>query len=49
MWPTVNLSTPRVELHVRDTTKLSKEDALWNAKTLKSIEQSIKTDSWVNL
>jgi len=29
--------------------KLSKEDALWNAKTLESIEQSIKTHSWVNL
>ncbi|MDC0285643.1 Gfo/Idh/MocA family oxidoreductase [Candidatus Poseidoniaceae archaeon] len=29
--------------------KLSKEDALWNAKTLESIEQSIKVDSWVNL
>ena len=31
------------------TPKLSKEDALWNAKTLESIEQSIKADSWVNL
>ena len=29
--------------------KLSKEDALWNVKTLESIEQSIKADSWVNL
>jgi len=29
--------------------KLSKEDALWNAKTLESIEQSIKSDSWINL
>ena len=29
--------------------KLATEDALWNVKTLKSIEQSIKTDSWVNL
>ena len=29
--------------------KLSNEDALWNARTLKSIEQSIKADDWVNL
>jgi xylose dehydrogenase (NAD/NADP) len=29
--------------------KVSKEDALWNAKTLESIEKSIKTDSWINL
>jgi len=29
--------------------KLSNEDALWNARTLKSIEQSIKADGWVNL
>ena len=29
--------------------KLSNEDALWNAKTLESIQQSIKEDSWVNL
>ena len=29
--------------------KLSNEDALWNARTLESIEQSIKADSWVNL
>ena len=30
-------------------TKLSNEDALWNAKTLESIQQSIKEDGWVNL
>ncbi|MDA9086234.1 Gfo/Idh/MocA family oxidoreductase [Methylophilaceae bacterium] len=29
--------------------KLTNEDALWNARTLESIEQSIKLDSWVNL
>ena len=29
--------------------KLTNEDALWNAKTLESIEQSLKADSWVNL
>ena len=29
--------------------KLSNEDALWNAKTLESIEQSIKKDSWIHL
>ena len=29
--------------------KLSNEDALWNSRTLKSIEQSIKADDWVNL
>ena len=29
--------------------KLTNEDALWNAKTLESIEQSIKIESWVNL
>ena len=29
--------------------KLSNEDAFWNVKTLESIEQSIKEDSWVNL
>ena len=29
--------------------KLSNEDAFWNAKTLESIQQSIKEDSWVNL
>jgi predicted dehydrogenase len=33
-----------------DTTqKLSNEDALWNVKTLESIQQSIKKDSWINL
>jgi D-xylose 1-dehydrogenase (NADP+, D-xylono-1,5-lactone-forming) len=30
-------------------TKLSNEDALWNAKTLECIQQSIKEDGWVNL
>ena len=29
--------------------KLTNEDALWNARTLESIEQSIKVESWVNL
>lgn len=29
--------------------KLSNEDAFWNAKTLESIQQSIKEDSWVSL
>ena len=29
--------------------KLSSEDAFWNAKTLESIEQSIKVDGWVTL
>jgi len=29
--------------------KLSNEDAFWNAKTLESIQQSIKNDSWINL
>jgi predicted dehydrogenase len=29
--------------------KLSNEDAFWNAKTLESIEQSIKEDGWVNI
>ena len=29
--------------------KLSNKDALWNVKTLESIQQSIKEDSWVNL
>lgn len=29
--------------------KLSNEDALWNVKTLESIQQSIKEDHWVNL
>jgi D-xylose 1-dehydrogenase (NADP+, D-xylono-1,5-lactone-forming) len=29
--------------------KLSNEDAFWNAKTLESIEQSIKKDGWVDL
>ena len=29
--------------------KLSNEDAFWNAKTLESIQHSIKEDSWVNL
>ena len=29
--------------------KLANEDALWNARTLESIEKSIKTDSWINL
>ena len=33
-----------------DTTqKLSNEDALWNVKTLESIQQSIQKDGWVNL
>jgi len=29
--------------------KLSNEDALWNARTLESIQKSIKEDDWVNL
>ena len=29
--------------------KLSNEDAFWNAKTLESIEQSIKKDDWIHL
>ena len=29
--------------------KLAIEDALWNVKTLKSIEQSIQKDGWINL
>ena len=29
--------------------KLSNKDALWNVKTLESIEQSIKKDDWVSL
>ena len=29
--------------------KLTTEDAFWNAKTLESIQQSIKEDGWVNL
>jgi len=29
--------------------KLSKEDALWNAKTLESIQKSVQQDKWVNL
>ena len=29
--------------------KLSSEDAFWNAKTLESIQKSIKEDGWVNL
>ena len=29
--------------------KLSNEDAFWNAKTLESIQQSVKEDGWVNL
>jgi predicted dehydrogenase len=29
--------------------KLSNEDAFWNAKTLESIQQSVKEDDWVNL
>ena len=29
--------------------KLSNEDAFWNAKTLESIQQSIKENSWVSL
>ena len=29
--------------------KLSSEDALWNSKTLESIQKSIQEDSWVNL
>jgi len=29
--------------------KLSNEDALWNVKTLESIQQSVKEDGWVNL
>ena len=33
-----------------DTTqKLSNEDALWNVKTLESIQQSVQKDSWVTL
>jgi len=30
-------------------TKLSNEDALWNVKTLESIQHSIEKDSWINL
>ena len=29
--------------------KLSNEDALWNVRTLESIQQSIKEDDWINL
>jgi D-xylose 1-dehydrogenase (NADP+, D-xylono-1,5-lactone-forming) len=29
--------------------KLSNEDAFWNAKTLESIQESIREDDWVNL
>ena len=29
--------------------KLSNEDAFWNAKTLESIEESIKKDGWIHL
>jgi D-xylose 1-dehydrogenase (NADP+, D-xylono-1,5-lactone-forming) len=29
--------------------KLTNDDAFWNAKTLESIEQSIKTDGWIYL
>ena len=29
--------------------KLSNEDALWNVRTLESIQQSVKEDGWVNL
>ena len=29
--------------------KLSNEDAFWNAKTLESIDQSIKKDGWIHL
>jgi predicted dehydrogenase len=29
--------------------KLSNEDAFWNAKTLESVQQSVKEDGWVNL
>ena len=29
--------------------KLSNEDAFWNAKTLESIQQSVEEDGWVNL
>ena len=29
--------------------KLSKEDALWNVKTLESIEQSIQLQEWITL
>ena len=29
--------------------KLSDEDAFWNAKTLESVQQSVKEDGWVNL
>jgi len=29
--------------------KLSNEDALWNVRTLESIQQSIKEDGWVNI
>jgi D-xylose 1-dehydrogenase (NADP+, D-xylono-1,5-lactone-forming) len=33
-----------------DTTqKLSNEDALWNVKTLESIQKSIQKDDWINL
>ena len=31
------------------TPKLTNEDALWNVKTLESIQQSIQKDGWVNL
>jgi hypothetical protein len=29
--------------------KLSNKDALWNSRTLESIQQSIQEDGWVNL
>ena len=29
--------------------KLSSEDALWNIKTLKALQKSIETDTWINL
>ena len=29
--------------------KLSKEDALWNVKTLEGIQESVQKDSWVML
>ena len=29
--------------------KLSNEDALWNVRTLESIQQSVKEDGWINL
>ena len=29
--------------------RLTTEDALWNVRTLESIQQSIQQDSWVNL